>query len=113
MKVSFDFDGTLEHKQMQDLAKKMVEAGHTVWITSSRMFTGSSTRKVNNDLFKVAEDLGIPNNVQLTNNQYKHEYLKEFDMHIDNDMHEVTMINSYPIGCMAVYYSHIHINTQL
>ena len=36
MKVSFDFDGTLSRKDVQEYAKSLVNSGLEVWIVTSR-----------------------------------------------------------------------------
>ena len=36
MKVSFDFDGTLSRKDVQNFAKSLVNTGYDVWIVTSR-----------------------------------------------------------------------------
>ena len=37
MKISFDFDSTLSEAKIQKLAKKFINDGHEVWITTSRL----------------------------------------------------------------------------
>jgi len=36
MKVSFDFDGTLEFKNVQDYAKQLLDEGVEVWVVTTR-----------------------------------------------------------------------------
>jgi len=36
MKVSFDFDGTLEQKEVQEYAKQLLEEGIEVWVVTTR-----------------------------------------------------------------------------
>lgn len=113
MKVSFDFDSTLEHDEMQDLARKLIEAGHEVWITSSRSMLGSNVRVVNEDLFAIAKSLGIEKQVQLTSGDYKFRFLHEFDMHFDDNQMEVDLINSANNSCIGVIYNNKQIKKRL
>ena len=67
MKLSFDFDGTLSRKDVQKFAKRLVDEGHEVWIVTSRFDDAEGMAQnwnwiptQNQKLFKVAEELGIP-----------------------------------------------------
>jgi hypothetical protein len=70
IKVSFDFDGTLERESIQRYAKELVERGHEVWIVTSRFgdeeryktffMTTTPVGLTNADLFDIAAKLGIP-----------------------------------------------------
>ena len=80
MKVSFDFDSTLSIGVVQDLAEKLIEQGHEVWIVTGRFeVCDSNKNKVNNDdLFEVAETLGISrDNIHFCNMADKWEWLKD------------------------------------
>ena len=66
MKVSFDFDGTLSRKDVQNFAKSLVNTGYDVWIVTSRFDDESAMKKnwhwikgQNQNLFSVAEECGI------------------------------------------------------
>ena len=98
VKVSFDFDGTLELKPIQEYAKELVEQGHDVWITTTRygddekykrfFHTTINVDLTNNDLWEVAEYVGIPKEkIHFTNMQDKWPYIKEmgFLWHLDDD----------------------------
>ena len=97
-KLSFDFDETLEHKPIQEYAKELVENGHDVWITTTRFGDDTKYKKffdtttnvdlTNNDLWKVAEYVGIPKEkIHFTDMQDKWPYIKTMDFlwHIDDD----------------------------
>lgn len=99
IKVSFDFDGTLERESIQRYAKELVERGHEVWIVTSRF--GDDERyktffqttipvgRTNEDLFEIATSLGIPRErVHFTDMDDKwpfFKYYQEMLWHIDDD----------------------------
>ena len=99
IKVSFDFDGTLERESIQKYAKELVERGHEVWIVTSRF--GDDERyktffqttipvgRTNEDLFEIAASLGIPRErVHFTDMDDKwpfFKYYQEMLWHIDDD----------------------------
>lgn len=113
MKISFDFDSTLEYSRVQDLAKKFIDAGHEVWITTSRKLLGESTRRVHADIFAVAKNLGIDNQVQITDYDDKFKFLTGFDLHFDDSEMEVDLINASSTGCIGVVYKHNVIQRRL
>lgn len=91
MKVSFDFDGTLEYVRVQNLAKKFILAGVEVWVVTSRKSAGD-----NSDIFKICFGLGIPKErVVFTDYKEKYSFVKDLDLHFDNDEEEVYLINQY------------------
>jgi len=99
IKVSFDFDGTLERESIQKYAKELVDRGHEVWIVTSRF--GDDERyktffqttipvgRTNEDLFEIAASLGIPRErVHFTDMDDKwpfFKYYQEMLWHIDDD----------------------------
>ena len=70
IKVSFDYDETLDHKTVQRYAKELVDKGIEIWIVTSiyddehyakEHYTSLETAmKVNNEIFEVAKEIGIP-----------------------------------------------------
>lgn len=100
MKISFDFDGTLSEKPMQDLAKSMVEKGYDVYITTTRHSKPWPGYHYKNDaVFAVADMVGISKEqIRFTEGEDKYKFLKGFNVHFDNDQYEVSMINEHP-GC--------------
>jgi hypothetical protein len=38
MKISFDFDGTLEFTEVQEVAKELIEQGHDVFYINIKYF---------------------------------------------------------------------------
>jgi hypothetical protein len=103
MKVSFDWDSTLAEPRIQKLAKKFIDAGHEVYITTSR--TGTPLPHANWDnkiIFTIAERLGIPKeNIRFTNYVDKWEFLQGFDIHFDDDPYEIQLIEEN-IDCVGV-----------
>lgn len=104
-KVTFDFDGTLANKHIQDYAKELIALGFDVWIVTAR-FDDDNLHKWNNplynneELWRIAEEVGIPKSkVVFMNMIPKVEYLKTTDAvwHIDDDFEEL----------YAIKYAHI------
>ena len=87
-KVSFDFDGTLTQKSVQETAKRMLEAGDDVYIITRR--------RPDKQVKQMALDLGIKlSNVVFTNGHPKWSYLEtyEIDEHYDNSIDEIKEID--------------------
>lgn len=106
LKISFDFDGVLAEDRTQKVAKKFIETGHDVWITTSRCEEKYGQPYWNRDLYKVAEILNIPKSkIQLTNGNDKWKYLKDFDIHFDDDQIEIELIeeNLPTCTCVLIY----------
>ena len=114
MKISIDFDSTLTEKPMQELAKKFLAHGIEVFITTSRgteMYGG--TKLDNSDVFQLADELGIPReNITFTNYEDKYTYVKDFDLHFDDDDTEIFHITEFPGKCIGLLYQHNYNNQQ-
>ena len=100
MKVSFDFDETLSFKSVQEYAKELIEKGIEVHIVTSRYENRDDYDFVwengHNDLFKVADNLGIPReNIHFTNMEDKFHFFldKDFIWHLDDNNVELLCIN--------------------
>jgi hypothetical protein len=80
-KISFDYDETLSTKRGQEMAKKLIEEGNTLYIISAR--------HNKEDMLKIANKLGIPSSrVYATgSNSSKIEKIKELNIkkHYDNN----------------------------
>lgn len=92
MKVSFDFDGTLEFKHVQDYAKQLIGEGVEVWVVTTRWDENHKHKYPQNatldDLWEVVDKLGIPRHqVRFTCMQWKHTYLNgtNFVWHLDDN----------------------------
>jgi len=116
MKVSFDFDGTLARKDVQEFAKQLVDDGHEVWIVTSRFDDESAMKKnwrwiqsQNQKLFDVAEDCGIKkDNIYFTCMESKSIFLKGkgFVFHLDDDDIELMEILDSKDKCRAIHVDH-------
>lgn len=120
MRISFDFDGTLEddfdgtiNKQkleIQNLAKKYISDGHEVFIITKRYNKDNYRLGLGNEHLKVyslANDLGI-DNVYFTNREMKFSHIigLNINIHFENDSYEVDIINQVCkerlINCLVV-----------
>ena len=87
--MSFDFDDTLSTQRGQDIAKRVMNDGKTVYIITRRQKTASA------EVYKVADELGIPRSrVYFTNGSLKWETVKRLEIgtHYDNNQNEVDKI---------------------
>lgn len=105
-KVSFDFDSTLDRKDVQRFAKQLIDDGYETWIVTTRVSlehakanldqsTINRVEKSNLKLFRVADNLGIKReHIHFTNAQLKVEFLedKNYIFHLDDDSEELLAI---------------------
>ena len=98
-RVSFDFDGTIDIKVVQEYAKSLMERGVDVWICTSRFESGYEhdwgwREWSNADVEKIAEKLNIKK-IIYTNMVDKWELLinNDVDLHLDNDNLEIELLN--------------------
>lgn len=112
-KVSFDFDSTLSRQDVQEYAKSLVDAGHEVWIVTSRYDNttiASSNRHLwmiewNDRLFEVADKCGIKrDNIIFTCMISKVEFLRNegFLFHLDDDDVELEEIAQSSDPCVPI-----------
>ena len=99
-KVSFDFDDTLSKRRAQSFAKALIARGVEVWIVTSRYSDlrrgGWDQKGYNDDLWEVADRLGIPSNrVVFTDQKPKADFFlgSDFVWHLDDDPVELEEIN--------------------
>ena len=78
MRVSFDFDGTLDLPNMQELARVLLLSGHEVKITTARCPNFD-----NRDLWALAGRIGI-DQVDFVCQGFKHDHLDGWDIHFDD-----------------------------
>ena len=99
MKISFDFDGVLTRPSLQKYAKELLDRGYEIWIVTSRLGFGKEpTPTWNDDLFAIAESIGISkDNIHFCCMENKSEFLKDKDFifHIDDDNFELSLIKKY------------------
>ncbi len=107
MKISFDFDGTLDDEfggyfneqkeEIQNLAKKYISEGHDVCIITKRYGPEFSSYGLVDEhlvVFDLAKELGIEK-VYFTNRDMKFDKIIELkiDRHFENSQYEVDLIN--------------------
>jgi hypothetical protein len=108
MKISFDFDGTLDDEfggqiinnqkeEIQNLAKKYIQEGHDVCIITKRYspeFKDMGLKDEYLSVYHLAKELGI-DKVYFTNRQMKFSYIISLgiDIHFENSQYEVDLIN--------------------
>lgn len=94
-KISFDYDGTLQRKDIQEYCKELIERGYECHICTSRQNTNDNQ---NLDLYQIAHECGIPKkNITFTSFDDKYKFLNEdeFIFHIDDDNIELSFFRSY------------------
>jgi hypothetical protein len=123
MKVSFDFDGTLERKDVQEYAKELIDKGFDVYVCTYRTreyndalykIVDKST-PANYDLFQVTDSLGIPRqNIIFTEMDFKSNFLtNDFIWHLDDDyevMYDLRVNTKVP--CINVNFSSYKIKCE-
>ena len=94
MKISFDFDDTLSLPEVQKIAKSYIDKGYDVWVTTARSPESSLTCD-NTEVEEVCDRIGIPlEKIRYTNQKPKYLFLKDYDIHVDNDPQEIIGIQS-------------------
>jgi hypothetical protein len=59
-KVSFDFDDCLDNLIVQEYCEELIDKGVEVWICTARMDNVFGNPNWNDDVFFMAQRLGIP-----------------------------------------------------
>ena len=99
MKVSFDFDGTLDKPSVQEYCKSLIDSGIEVWICTARVPSEMAVSiHWNDDLYRVCENVGIiREHVKFCAYEDKYHFFKDSDFlwHLDDDWVELEMINKY------------------
>ena len=116
VKISMDFDSTLSRKDIHAFAKEMAQAGHEIWIVTSRFADEEAMSKnwhwipgQNEKVFAAAADIGIPRErIVFTNMKPKIEFLggKGFALHLDDDEIELMDILESRDKCFPVNVDH-------
>ena len=104
MRISIDYDNCLSQPKVQELAKQLIAQGHEIFILTSRF---DSIRRLkfpdlasNEDLYKIAEEVGIkPYRTAFTNQQKKWIWLLEtgIKLHIDDDLTVIRDLSHYQL----------------
>jgi len=100
MKVSFDFDGTLNTPEGKQFAIELIQRGVEVIIVTSRHTKDFANQHYvnfnhfNDDIFEMMKELGIKE-VFFTSHADKSETIDQHNVvwHLDNDDFEIDMIN--------------------
>lgn len=103
IKISFDFDYTLSRMVIQDYARELQERGFEIHITTTRTKSWKSHSFFdkdfwNEDLYKIANELNIPDNhIIFTDGVDKFKFIEDenFLIHFDDDYTELDLINQY------------------
>lgn len=110
MRISFDFDGTLEDEfgdilvnsqksEIQKIAKNYIRQGNDVIIITKRYGPENFMLGLGNEHLKVkklAKELGI-DKIYFTNREPKFSYIINLgvDIHFENDEYDIELINKY------------------
>lgn len=89
-RISFDFDGVLSTSRGKRMAKFLMDGGATIYVITAR------TRAQGDEVFKVAEDLGIKKErVIFTAHRDKWRVMDQYRIgtHYDNNPEQITKIN--------------------
>ena len=110
-KCSVDYDDTLSKKEVQLYIKSLIDKDVEVWIVTSRYdavekyptspkkWMNDQLSKAWNELFEVADKLGIPRDrIVFTNKEYKYTYFdgKDFLWHLDDNPAEIKYLSTSP-----------------
>lgn len=95
IKVSFDYDGTLQDRTVQKYAKELMNKGIDVWVVTTRYDKNYKHKypinPSNDDLLWNIDNLEIPRwKVRFTNMEWKYTYIKgtQFIWHLDDNKQE-------------------------
>jgi hypothetical protein len=111
LKVSFDFDGTLQREDVQEYAKELMSRGIDVWVTTTRYDEANKDKYYRGvdtaPFWKVIKDLNIPHEkVHFTNMEWKCTYLpgQEFLWHLDDNYEELLVATTTLVDQDAMPY---------
>ena len=90
MRVTFDFDSTLDINVIQDYAEDLISRGLDVWVITTRNHSHFSEVKDVTDRLKIP-----PHRVLFTCGKDKVSAIKDLKpiFHLDDDWHELGLIN--------------------
>lgn len=110
MKISFDFDCTLGETHVQAIARRAVELGHDVYVTTAR-FQHAAMPFINRDVYAVAEKVGIPaGKIRFTDGNGKEKWLDGFDAHFDDCLLTLSIIREHNT---SIKLFHCHDNRHI
>ena len=111
MKVSFDFDDTLDKSHVQSYAQILVNKGIEVHIVTSRMSDDKMFPIIgwNTDLYEISDAIGIKReHIHFTNGGWKREFFlknPDFLWHLDNDFDEIVKLKQTAVKPISVLTS--------
>ena len=111
MKISFDFDGTLEYTDVQNVARDLIKRGYDVCILTTRFSDPSKynfdVTEAHQHLFDVAKELGI-DEIHFTEYEYKYKTIDSFgiDIHIDDDYRDEVFVINKMCKAKAILYGY-------
>lgn len=125
IKISFDFDGTLEFQDVQDMAKQLIDEGYNVCILTTRysdprsyscyrLADDKTVEKVHSELFNIAKRLGIKE-INFTEFQWKETIIDKLniDVHLDDNYREEVYVINEKCKAKAVHYSYFNWKQEL
>ena len=108
LKISFDFDETLEHRDVQSIARELIQSGYNVCILTTRYKDVSKYLSKNAShakLFEVAKDLGITE-INFTDFKWKTTVIDSLniDIHIDDNFEDEVIPINKNNKAIAIFY---------
>lgn len=117
VKISIDYDSTLDRGDVQEVVTDLVKKGYNVYIVTSRQCTETALKlghhwveRQNSDLYAVADKCGIKReNIIFTEHVDKIVYLKDkgFLFHLDDDVDELIKISESGDSCKPLNVDHM------
>ena len=109
IKITFDFDGTLSRKDVQEYAIELIKKGIDVWVLTTRYDELNKHRyepnPTNDDLWEVIDSLKIPRwKVRFTNMEWKANYLLHTNvlLHLDDNYKEFIKMRNMKCKTLGV-----------
>lgn len=108
-KVSFDFDGTIEFEDVQEVAKDLIKKEHTVCILTTRFSDPSNynfdATEIHQHLFDIAKKVGI-DEIYFTEFEWKYKSIDDYniDIHIDDCYREEVCLINHKCKAKAILY---------
>ena len=99
IKVSFDFDGTLDKQSVQKFSQELLFRGYDVYITTQRKEPKlAPSLSWNDDLFEISDSIGIKRkNIIFCNLESKYKIIKDmnFIFHLDDSFTEINLLKDH------------------
>ena len=103
--ISFDFDDTLSHIEIQELAYKLKIMGFTIIVCTARH--DDERKQLNDDLFEVVHRLELTeDDVIFCGGKPKHAFLSQAPhllFHLDDDFHEAKGVTLNLRGVLGLH----------